>query len=375
MNVLTVIFAAVAWTAGAASERPILAINEDNDHYFKLSREMMTKEALVAYVDRILAPGYVTDLVLCPCGQRTSYASKVWEPIWCGTNEPDHDGRTNNIWCVNAKLLDDRGIDPYVIWLGRCRAKGVRGWLSMRMNDVHFVNITNYFRSTTFQRTRRDLWRNPAAVPGKSPWEDMALNYAKAEVQEYSFSLFRELVDRYDADGYELDWMRFTRHLTPEHEREEAPLLTAFMRRCRAYTNAAAKRRGHPILVSVRVDSKLETALARGTDAPAWAREGLVDWVIVTPFFEKNDFEIDMKGWCRALDAGKSAVKLLPGATENLDNTVHMTIPDFSCWARRMRLRGAEGIYLFNVPYLTDDVIDFIYGGGLSRFWQSRSGR
>lgn len=373
MHRLSSIFLALftGWVSWAA-DRPILAINEDNDHYFKFDTRLMTEKDLIAYVDRIISSGQVTDFVACPCGQRTSYDSKAWEPIWAGLNEPNTGGKTNDIWCVNAKCLFDQGIDPYAIWIRRCHEKGgVRAWLSMRMNDVHFVNITNYFRNTTFQKTRRDLWRNPRAVPGKSAWEDMALNYAKQEVQDYSFALFKELVDRYDADGYELDWMRFTRHLTPGHEREEAPVLTAFMRRFRDYANAAAAKRGHPILLSVRVQTKIEEAMNRGCDVVAWASERLVDWIIATNFFETNDFDIDLKDWKRRIGAVNPQVLVLPGASDNLDRgpdnrPVPMTAGDFTCWARRMYLRGAKGLYLFNVPYLPDDVTNFIYGGGLS---------
>jgi len=349
----------------------VLAINEDNDHYFKLDRSLMNEPALVRYLDRILLPGHVTDFVMCTCGQRTSYASKVWEPIWAGLGEPDNGGRTNNVWCVNAKLLHDQGIDPYAVWLRRCRERNVRCWVSMRMNDVHGVNITNYFRNTTFQRTRRDLWRDPNAVPGQSAWEDMALNFAHQEVRDYSFALFRELVDRYDADGYELDWMRFTRHLTPGREREEAPILTEFMRRCRAYANAASVRRGHPILLSVRVFSKFDVALERGCDTVAWAKDDLVDWIIPTNFYSENDYAIDLAGWRRKIHAVNPKVRIYPGATDCLNGSSkgpepeRMTIPDFICWARRMYLRGTEGLYLFNIPYLSDEVTDFIYGGGL----------
>ena len=357
----------------AWAERPILAVNEDNDHYFKLDADLMNEQALVRYVDRIVGPGHVTDFVMCPCGQRTSYDSNAWEPIWAGLNEPNADGRTNDVWCVNAKRLFDRGIDPYAVWIRRCREKGgVRTWMSMRMNDVHFVSVTNYFRNTTFHRTRRDLWRNPQAVPGKSPWEDMAFNYAKREVRDYSFALFKELVDRYDTDGYELDWMRFTRHLTPGCEREEAPVLTDFMRRCRAYADAVGAKRGRPILLSVRVQAKLGDALGRGCDVVAWADERLVDWIIATNFYETNDFDIDLEEWRRTIGKVNVQVKILPGASDNLDlgpdgRPVRMTSGDFSCWARRMYLRGAEGLYLFNVPYLPDDVTDFIYGGRLPR--------
>ena len=354
------------------AERPVLAVNEDNDHYFKMDSSQMDKAHLVSYLDEILSPGAVTDFFMCPCGQRASFDSKAWEPIWAGLCEPNTKGETNDIWCVNAKLLHDRGIDPYAVWIARCRERGVRAWMSMRMNDVHFVSIPRYFRNTTFWRTRRDLRRRPDLDPEKdiASWDSFAFNYVHREVQDYHFAMFKELVDRYDADGYELDWMRFTKHLTPGREREEAPVLTAFMRRCRAYVNETAARRGHPILISARVPTKYEEAKAKGFDPETWAREGLIDWLITTNFYDTNDFEIDVAGWKRRIGEANRSVRVFPGASDNLRKSdiprqppIPMTCADFSRWAEAMRSRGADGLYVFNVPYLPEKVRKFVYSG------------
>ena len=32
----------------------------------------------------------------------------------------------------NARLLDERNLDPYAVWIARCREKGISPWLSMR---------------------------------------------------------------------------------------------------------------------------------------------------------------------------------------------------------------------------------------------------
>ena len=103
---------AVLAIVGTGMAKPMLVINEDNDHYFKLDASLMTESALKDYAYDIFR-GPVTHFFMCPQGQRASYASKVWEPIWAGLDEPDRDGKTNNIWCVNAKKLHDAGINPY----------------------------------------------------------------------------------------------------------------------------------------------------------------------------------------------------------------------------------------------------------------------
>jgi len=121
----------------AYSAKPrVVAVNEDNDHYFKQDASLMTEEALVAYVDR-LAGGKVTHFVMCPSGQRPSYGSKAWEPIWTGLDEAGGQSQPWHYsgWARNAKLLFDRGIDPYHVWIRRCRERGISPWLSPRMND------------------------------------------------------------------------------------------------------------------------------------------------------------------------------------------------------------------------------------------------
>lgn len=42
-----------------------------------------------------------------------------------------------------------------------------------------------------------------------------ALDYSKPAVQEFEFGIVKELVDRYDAEGFELDFMRFWENLPP----------------------------------------------------------------------------------------------------------------------------------------------------------------
>jgi hypothetical protein len=163
--------------------------------------------------------------------------------------------------------------------------------------------------------------------------------------------------------------MRFTLHLTPGREREEAPVLTAFMRRCRAYLDKVGIDRGRKLLLSARVPTRYEEARAKGFDPETWAREGLIDWLITTNFFDTNDFEIDVPEWKKRLAAANPAVRVFPGASNNLCKRadggppVPMSAADYARWAEAMRRRGADGFYLFNAPYLPEDVRSFIYSG------------
>ena len=73
MRILSVAILATASALSAYSDKVrVVAVNEDNDHYFKLDASLMNEASLVAYIDG-LAGGKVTHFVMCPSGQRPSY--------------------------------------------------------------------------------------------------------------------------------------------------------------------------------------------------------------------------------------------------------------------------------------------------------------
>ncbi|MGI6496236.1 MAG: hypothetical protein ACOX5G_09135 [Kiritimatiellia bacterium] len=360
--------------SGLRAERPWLIVNEDNDHWFKNPSELMTEEALRDYID-YTCQGKVTHFFMCPSGQRASFASKTWEPIWAGVDEPDHFGKTGNIWCVNAKILHDKGVDPYAVWTKRCHERGVSPWLSMRMNDVHIPDVPNYFRKTTFCRTRKDLWIDPT---GKE-WADSSLDYARQEVRDYNLAHLREIVERWDVDGVELDWMRFGRHLRPGRERSDAHCLDGFMRQARQVLDETGAGRGRRIALGVRVCRDPDLAWTKmGMDVAAWAREGLVDLVVPHSFY-KTDSGIAVAKWRSRMAAADPEVRVVPGidCVANVGGKdVWMTPEMYRGVAAKFWREGAQGIYLFNLPYLGKyqtggrrfdfDVADVVFKEGLS---------
>ena len=75
----------------------------------------------------------------------------------------------------------------------------------MRMNDVHNADDRDCYIQSSFWRQHPEYWR----VPGGAGWTDRALDYGIPQVREHAMAYLRELLERYDSDGIELDWMRF----------------------------------------------------------------------------------------------------------------------------------------------------------------------
>ena len=104
--------------------RGALILNEDNSHFFGSRKpDDMTLEGLNAFVDQYAGTA-VTHIFFCVNASRANVANPAREAIW----EPNRDGDepTGN-WPKNAKILDEKGIDPYAVWFERCRAKGKIG--------------------------------------------------------------------------------------------------------------------------------------------------------------------------------------------------------------------------------------------------------
>lgn len=352
LSALTVIAAAIGPVRGADETAPrafrgALVINEDNSHFFgSRAAEAMNVAGLHAFIDSY-AGTKVTHLFLSPNAMRASFRSRTRDAIW----DPVDGQVPAGTWPENARRLHEAGIDPYAVWIARAREKGISPWLSMRMNDVHGASEPGNFMHSSFWRAHPELRRLPGGPA--QPWTNHALNYAHAAVRDHQMDLVRELLERYAPDGLELDWMRFSRHLTPGREREEAHFLTGFVRDVRALSREWSTRRGRPILLGVRAPAHPDAAAGLGIDAVAWAREGLVDLIVPAPFWSSSDFDIPVELWRERLGGANARTALLPGLEHNARAWIGgVTVPtDLASaygFAATALHRGADGIYLFN---------------------------
>ncbi len=340
-----------------------IALNEDDGHFFGTHAGQKLDAAKVASWVNGYAQGQVREMIFNPNSMRTAYGSKVWDPTWLNYDPhgPDDqplfkslppEGRNGpRRYIHTAWQLHQDGIDPYRIWMDASRKKKLSPWISMRMNDSHFTyDEQNYLHS--------EFWRNNPQFrrAGYRPKDvtDKSLDYAHKEVREHHMKLVKELVERYDFDGLELDWMRFGFHFRPGFEREGAPLLTDFMVKVRRLLDKAEQKRGHKIKLGARVPSRPQTAAGLGMDAVTWAKKGLLDLLVVTPYWATIETDMPMELWKQLLDG--TNVMLAAGLELNLLEYWNPPYPRYPSnspeTARGAAIslldRGADRIYLFN---------------------------
>lgn len=338
-----------------------ICLNEDNSHFYSTrAGKKLNAETVASWVDQY-ANTQVRELMLCPNSMRTSFASKVWDPIWKGYDPAGADdqpllastvpaaraGARN--WIHTAWQLHQDGIDPYQLWIARARKHGISPWVSMRMNDVHNVDDEQSYMHSDFWRQNPQFRRMNYRLDRSA---DRAFDYGHKEVRDYHFKLIRELVERYDFDGLELDWMRFGFHFKPGHERQGQDILTEFTADVRRLLNDWQRRRGHKIRLGVRVPSRPQTALGLGYDPVMWARRGLIDMLVVTPFWASIETDMPIELW-RELLRGTSVMlaaglEVLIRSHPDSKQFQKNTLETVRGTAAAMMDRGADRVYLFN---------------------------
>lgn len=328
----------------------------------------MTEAGCRGLIDRYVAGGGIAGLSFCANVQRALFQSKVWDRLWDGYDPKGPDdqpalqwltpenralGKPNwgRTWVHHLHLLEERGVDHLAVWLDQSRHHGVEAWLSMRMNDVHHVDKPTAFWHNSLWVNQPELRRATYRDEG---WFEHALDYQHETVVAHHIALIEELLQRYDCDGLEIDWVRWVRHCAPGQEVAVAKNLTRVMTAARSAANAAANRLGHPVRIAARVPADVSAAMKLGYDIPVWHREGLVDRLILAPFFQQAACHWDIGLWqavapnCDILVQPESMMTPWPNAGEAAMVHDYRILAGGAAAALEA---GAQGVWLFNECY------------------------
>ena len=364
----------------------VYAYNEDDGMYFG----SIPAENYKKHLDDVCR-GPITHFMACPNSMRSNVDSKVFDPIWMALDEKDlgvvPDGR-----CTAGKWMHEHGVDPYAAYYARAHERGISAWISMRMNDIHWVTKPTYCALSRFWRQHPEFRRvtTPASPNGGWNWGDYAFDYSHKEVRDYHVAYARELLGRYDLDGFEADWLRSCQCLTPGKAREQSGCIDEVMREIRKAADAAAKRLGRRVCVAARVPSNRAVARDLGFDVETWVKERLVDVLVPCNDFRNIDFRMDYAEWDAltkidpnlrivvGVDAG-IAKEFLPLKAPGATPRSLVTRAELRGWAERLYAAGCRGVYFFNLfQHPMDDpnsVYNWVLNGGLLPERVSRGGK
>lgn len=267
-----------------------------------------TPQVLDDHVD-LLADSGVDTYVMNPCGQIPWYPSKRVDHVLTGYTRGNTEYVRDHYPPVGPDFteeqlqramkgctdmldryldLQEQGVDWLAYVAQACRRRGVTPWLSVRMNDAHGANHweKSFFNCPPQRDPRLRLEGRP--INPRQPNERylQVCNYACPEVRDYYFAVIEELVEEYDYEGLELDWLRMPLCCNPPASAEEIETITRWHRQIRELTRRRAKKNGRPYPLGVRIPARLGALKTHGLDVVSWARQGLIDYVAPSNFWQ-----------------------------------------------------------------------------------------
>ncbi len=317
----------------------------------------------------------ITDFAMNVNAQVSSFPSKVMQSFVDKYLQKEENGvavdYSDSMAAVMYDIFINQKLDLFQIWIEALREVGIHPWISIRMNDCHHnyrpthVMISDHFHQ--HPELRRVRHRVPDETVERANddtfYFEACYDYGLQAVRDYMLSYIEEVLERYDADGIELD---FTRELPAFQIGMEAAgrkIMTEFLRQIKEKTNIAAEKRGHAIKINVLVGADPNVVFNWGYDVAQWAQQGLVDSVVALPRWETSYAETPVQLWKQILSgtqvelaAGNQIlVKEYPqgkASSATLETTLGMVAA--------YRSLGADFTYLYNYMDMAEDCYRYV---------------
>lgn len=268
----------------------------------------------------------------------------------------------------------DAGTDPVREVVSWCRKNSYEIFVSLRVNDTHDQGTDQTKTGPPYAYPGNALFspfkiQHPEFLmgshtnrPPSGNWS--AVDFTHAAVRDRLFRMCRDICTHYDIDGLDLDFMRHIQLFKSVAwggvaSPAERAMMTETMRQIREAAERAGHARGRPILLSVRVPDSVPYCSDVGIDIEAWLKEGLVDMVTGTSYFQLNPWTY-LVSLCRP-----HGVRAYASLDESrLPESPVLRRSDKATYrARAMAARraGVDGVSYFN-RFTAAEIKDFMWG-------------
>ena len=178
----------------------------------------------------------------------------------------------------------------------------------------------------------------------KTWWKQGLWNLAVPGVRELQVRILRELAEKYDFDGFQIDFARHVPCLPPGRQWELRDQVTEFVRMVRLMLLEVAQNRQRPLLLAARVPCNLEGCRQGGFDIAEWARENLVD--ILT--LGSRSIDCDIEGFRRVTRGRNIKLQSCHDDHHATDAYQYPSIEFFRGVAANWWRQGADSLMTFN---------------------------
>jgi len=342
--------------SGATTAEPLVLFNHDAGAGALTQYEPpITDRQLCRQLNELEGTSVNVFLFCCNIGgDMFLYPTKVGEP--CGAKVTDlskvhkHYREEMRRTAGNLKHIQASGTDPIKIVRRRAHELGMKFWITMRMNEIHEDDVRWRAMVSQFKMDNRHLLlQKEYPLKGYTGYAktfgySYAWDYGRKETRDHILAVLREMLDRYELDGLELDFMRHPMFF--RRGQQNASLMTDFVRKVRAEVNRVSKEKKRKIHLAVRVYPHFSQNEQIGLDPRVWIKEELVD--LVTPMdVGYTDMQPNLREFVQA--ARGTGVKIaggLEGAVRDYGG--HLSKQQAFAAASAFLEQGAQAIYFFN---------------------------
>jgi len=268
-----------------------------NPELWRVEPDRYTAGAIHKFVDNLADQG-VDTFVISPSTMVAWYPSRAVPTILDGYKRSDpgfFKARNPDCYWFRPDFLDpyldlaEAGVDWLQEAITASHRRGLSVWLSVRMNDPHHgANPADPMNPPELADPRLQLGGMEANPGCHHEMATHGLNYAHREVRDYMLRLIRELVDEYEGDGLQLDWLRVPACCPPGADAETIALMSDWFRVIRRLCDERARRTGRPFPLGMRVPGNYRMLKHLGIDVAGLVREGVLDFICASNFMQTS---------------------------------------------------------------------------------------
>ena len=253
------------------------------------------------------------------------------------------------------------GTDAIQMSIDWCRTNGCQSFVSLRFNDTHDQSAEyGHVFFPPFKAEHPDwLMGRKDARPKVCSWT--AVDFGKPYVRGRMRTFVRQFFEKYDMDGFEIDYFRHCQIFKSVAEggvasEQECEWLTDIMDYVRTTAEEFGRRRGHPILIAIRTPDSVGYCRAVGIDLKTWFERKLVDIWTSTGYFQHEQWPTTVafaKKYGVRCYASMDESRIPGYATRNNYPFIpgRETVPNYRARFTAAFAAGCDGLNLFNLEY------------------------
>lgn len=235
-----------------------LIFNDDGtgtlDRSFFLERSPLTPERFLDVAINPLRDTPVDAFFWC-IGHDMTYIYDTDVGEFYGHNVDKFQSLFMEAYSEAPKVLIQSGHDPLKLVTEAGHDAGMDVYATIRMNDVHSAVPKLRDCLADFKKEHPQFLLGDPDGQGKL--KRLALNYAYAPVRQHRLAIISELIEKFDIDGIEFDFMRFPFYFPYDSAHAYRHTMTAFIRQARARIDELTADRDRPFYLGVRVPDTL----------------------------------------------------------------------------------------------------------------------